>query len=817
MANEPTDSFLEIDENRQEENKNMPNVKFKRGVQSSLFTFQNNVPVINSNVTIEDGTFYLTTDTNRLFVGNQKDINSPVELIELNKSVTTVNNISDLPTKGVALGQFAYVFNDTTAGHNTHEGNILAIWDGTTWIQVNPDTDTNDNDNTSVRGTNNTAMVNLSGDNAAAAETNDNNTNNNTRFRYRGISNGKAQYELVIEQVTSHIVGNDTYPNDIIAKFEIDLNDIISNSSAVDVTNGVITGNKTTISTTGNGSGGDGFTIEGSTTVTLSATSTGIKIDSDNTEYNINSPQGGTGSDKATSASINLGIAGGAETGGGTVTVKAGEDLLINNATAGEFTIYHKDSGVTAGTYADNTRITSTADIASNGFKVPKIVVDAQGHVTSASEQTLQLPEDSDTYVGTISAGSDGKINITHAGSASNTISSGADLYYTIDIYNADGTTKNTTKSGTKLNQANLGSFYDKDAIDKKLQAVNAMTYKGALTSASELPSSGVSNGDTYLMTVDSDPYKKGDLLIAMGTEGADGTIPAANLKWTPISWDTDTDTTYTFGVASNGPTLTYTPDPGTETPFANFVGDGNGSGAGLIETKREAGASGQPDIIKIEHKAPNKTTLPTTGKGLAANTSNLQHNGTFKVPYVTVDSYGHVTSLAEHTVTLPDDDDTTYEMKVVAGTPTIVLHPSEGNDDEVSFSAGNAITLTATTDNIDIKHNDITRNDPDVAIPDSSLAHEGTFDVVTGVTSNAQGHITGVTKTRYTLPSDNNTTYELKSATLSGLAQGTTGAQLLLDGSEGTDTFVNITSQSLSIVATPTDAISVDLVWGSF
>ena len=55
MANEPTDSFLEVDENRQEENKNMPNVKFKRGLQSSLFDFENHVPVVKSGVTIEDG------------------------------------------------------------------------------------------------------------------------------------------------------------------------------------------------------------------------------------------------------------------------------------------------------------------------------------------------------------------------------------------------------------------------------------------------------------------------------------------------------------------------------------------------------------------------------------------------------------------------------------------------------------------------------------------------------------------------------------------------------------------------------------------
>jgi hypothetical protein len=59
-------------------------------------------------VTIEDGTFYLTTDTNRLFIGNKKTSTSPVELVELNKSITTVETIADLPNnengKNVDIG-----------------------------------------------------------------------------------------------------------------------------------------------------------------------------------------------------------------------------------------------------------------------------------------------------------------------------------------------------------------------------------------------------------------------------------------------------------------------------------------------------------------------------------------------------------------------------------------------------------------------------------------------------------------------------------------------------------------------------------------
>ena len=101
----------------------MANVMFKRGLHSAL-----------PKTGIVDGAFYLTTDTNRLYVGQGS------ALVELNKSITTVTTKDQLPTAGVAEGQFYYV---TT-------GNILC-WYGTgydsetggnvtKWWQINWDT-----------------------------------------------------------------------------------------------------------------------------------------------------------------------------------------------------------------------------------------------------------------------------------------------------------------------------------------------------------------------------------------------------------------------------------------------------------------------------------------------------------------------------------------------------------------------------------------------------------------------------------------------------------------------------------------------------
>ena len=122
----------------------MANVMFKRGTQAQLNTLKQGGSFV-------DGSFYLTTDTDRLYVAQ-----SSSELVELNKSITTVTTIADLPDRDVEVGQFYYVTGPDTSGDidSTHGGNILAVVTGfetgtnkPIWVQVNPDTNTDHNDN----------------------------------------------------------------------------------------------------------------------------------------------------------------------------------------------------------------------------------------------------------------------------------------------------------------------------------------------------------------------------------------------------------------------------------------------------------------------------------------------------------------------------------------------------------------------------------------------------------------------------------------------------------------------------------------------
>lgn len=96
-------------------------VKFKLGTQASLNALK------NSQKGWEVGTFYLTSDSSRLYIG-QAD-----ELALLNKSVEIYKNLNALKAKGKSFeGDIAYCADE----------NVLAYYNGDTWNQINPDDDT---------------------------------------------------------------------------------------------------------------------------------------------------------------------------------------------------------------------------------------------------------------------------------------------------------------------------------------------------------------------------------------------------------------------------------------------------------------------------------------------------------------------------------------------------------------------------------------------------------------------------------------------------------------------------------------------------
>lgn len=108
----------------------MANVGFKLGPQSALDTLLGK----GSAAGATPGSFYLTSDTHRLYIGLDDTSVAPV-----NEGIITVTNIEDLPdtrtNPAAYAGRFYYV-----TGTTTKPLNILCIFNGQSWVQLNPDT-----------------------------------------------------------------------------------------------------------------------------------------------------------------------------------------------------------------------------------------------------------------------------------------------------------------------------------------------------------------------------------------------------------------------------------------------------------------------------------------------------------------------------------------------------------------------------------------------------------------------------------------------------------------------------------------------------
>lgn len=104
----------------------MANVGFKLGLQASVDALLSK----GASAGAVEGSFYLTSDTHRLYIGNKDGSLAPV-----NEGVITVADISDLPTVSPSnaaayVGRFYYV----------SKPNILCVFNGSGWAQINTDT-----------------------------------------------------------------------------------------------------------------------------------------------------------------------------------------------------------------------------------------------------------------------------------------------------------------------------------------------------------------------------------------------------------------------------------------------------------------------------------------------------------------------------------------------------------------------------------------------------------------------------------------------------------------------------------------------------
>ena len=204
--------------------------------------------------------------------------------------------------------------------------------------------------------------------------------------------------------------------------------------------------------------------------------------------------------------------------------------------------------------------------------------------------------------------------------------------------------------------------------------------------------------------------------------------------------------------------------------------------------------------------------------------------------------------NLAFDIVAATQDTDTTYTFEENSTQNGIVLRNSQGNDvGELKFAGDTWIdvsqTMSSGVDSVTISHKNVTRTDPAAqtqtgAKADTTNSYTGQtqFTAVTGVTSDAKGHITAVQTKQITVYDTNasitGNSYTSSNYTKSNKNVGVMQHDITMtagDGGTATSTSYNaISSQGLTITADDTNTltstssstvkgINIEMLWGSF
>lgn len=739
----------------------MANVMFKRGTQSSF----------NNLSTYQDGCFYLTTDSHRLYIGTG---NNKADLVS--QSVITYDNwaaIEALSNSAPGLcseGQFYYAKAE----------NILCTYSNGKWVQINPDH--NDDHDTYVKS------VSVAKN---AADT---------------VNGKQLVYDVKITQAQKDLKGNNEgAPTEVSGKLTISAADLDQIATHTNVgMEAEKNNNKVYLKNSGTGANtAKKVELVGGGSVSVSTDSSNkITISGVDTTYSLNTTTNTTG------AKANLQNKDGATKGSFAVEV---DDiaLKVESNTAGEngsIKLAHAKSLSSAASYTPHD---ATADASGNvTLSMPTVSVNEYGHVTAVGTQNVALPRDKDTKVTSVSADNSGKITVKikdeHTTAETSVVSKEAVLYNKITVNGAEKTV---------YNQGNLGAFYSSDKVDALIRAakaeMDAMTYRGTTTKNKFDQIKGPQKGDTYKaaesFTIGSGSsaikVDTGDLIIYNGADVAAGTS-GDTAKWEVIPSGDDVDTTY--NISLNGTTIQLNNEVSSDT-------------AGTIAVKGTNGISvTNSDGLSIGH-------ANTIAAGAAKGTG-LDSNRRFTIPTINYDKHGHITGLGPATtIELPADKDTTYTFSSDAANKKVSLKSSSGpvtGSLQFKSSDNSFVVSMSNTDAaqpvVDLKLAAVTQSN-------SASTNNVSYSPLTGGDAqaftvakakvDAYGRVTGFENQTITLNTDQ-LTYNVST----NVANNTLSVDSSLTNKAGTaqSKSVKVKSNSLTF-SKAEDEVSVDLVWGTF
>lgn len=296
----------------------------------------------------------------------------------------------------------------------------------------------------------------------------------------------------------------------------------------------------------------------------------------------------------------------------------------------------------------------------------------------------------------------------------------------TITVKDASG----TAISGVHfVNGVAALDVYSTGAIDQKMKAFDAMTYRGTLgtsgtgatdisvdhnTQAASITNNGtavpVSIGDTFLLnsdkTIDGKTYKAGSLIIVRALEGksedsATGIIAAGDYGIDIVAENWYSDTTYELNGTTNGVIL----HSSTDANVGSFIVTA-GANNNWIETTDSgaAGANGGFDkTVTVTHK-----TITQNNSIGTAQTQGPSGSLTIPVISAAVDGAGHVTGVTTTNYTVTDTNGTLTSMSASTAADsnvgtvtvgTVFTHSDDSTDSQsASFNVSSSnLTITNT------------------------------------------------------------------------------------------------------------------------
>lgn len=601
----------------------MANVSFKRGLSTAL-----------SNVTVEDGVFYLTTDTNRLYVGQGSN------LAELNQSVTTYATWADMEANAPKQkGQFYYAIQE----------NVLACYlpELNKWQQINPDH--NDNDDTYISSLT-----------VAPVDTSE---------------TGKLKYAITIGQKTKHQgKGESTVTPDITGQLEIssaDLNAIASHV-AVGVAADAITGNENgfVLKTTGSGADADtNIAIVGGENVNVGRSENGktITIKSHDTKTSIKSVSAGNDG--------RIGV---------TYAQDKEEHTVYSNAD-----LYYKI--IVDGTTETTINNQGSLGTFYSSSKVDELIRQAAANMNAMTYKGVVA---SDTFATTVAGAQKGD---TYKANGEIIIGSQTAKTGDLIIYKGDDLADGSAPENTDFDVIPSGDEIDSqfalsgtgnaivltNTTNKNNPAAGSVSVSGADGISAEVAGNALSIKHTNAISAGSvgesgnvSPAAGNSFTIPNISYDAQGHITSASNV--TVTLPADKDTTYSLGSAVGDARY---------DAYINLTPVGS-SGAGVTSAKFKAGANiaitGSGDKITVAHSGPGDATSDVVGNNTK---TTLGYSGKFKVPKITKDANGHIVSAEDVELTLPGEVDYAGTTTLKANRVTMSSSLTVGNSAVKTYS----------------------------------------------------------------------------------------------------------------------------------